>query len=102
MAKELTVTFTVKNIGKVDGAEVAQVYVHQQKSLLPRPEKELKGFDKIFLKAGESKTVTVQLNEDAFKYFNDISNEWVHENGQYEILVGGSSRSIQLKGTVGL
>jgi beta-glucosidase len=101
-SKGATVTFTVKNIGKVDGAEVAQVYVHQQKSLLPRPEKELKGFDKIFLKAGESKTVTVQLNEDAFKYFNDISNEWVHENGQYEILVGSSSRSIQLKGTVGL
>jgi beta-glucosidase len=100
--KGATVTFTVKNTGKIDGAEVAQVYVHQQKSLLPRPEKELKGFDKVFLKAGESKTVTVQLNEDAFKYFNDIKNEWVHENGQYDILVGGSSRSIQLKETVGL
>ena len=96
------VSFTVKNTGKVAGAEVAQLYVHQQNPLLPRPEKELKGFQKIALAAGEEKTVTITLNEDAFKYFNDVKNTWVMDNGNFDILVGGSSRAIKLNGTITL
>ena len=92
----VTVSFSVKNSGKVAGAEIAQVYVHQEISALPRPEKELKGFDKVFLQPGETKTVTVNLNESSFQYFNDIINSWVMEKGTFDILVGGSSRKIAL------
>ncbi len=100
--KTATVSFTLKNTGKTAGAEVAQVYVKQEKSKLPRPEKELKGFDKIFLKPGESKTVTINLNENAFQYYSDVENNWVMEKGFFDILVGGSSRSIKLNGKVKL
>jgi beta-glucosidase len=97
-----TVTFTVKNTGKTDGADVAQVYVHQQKSALARPEKELKGFQKVFLKAGESKTITIKLNADAFEYYNDQLGRWVLEPGRFDILVGNSSKNILLKNTITL
>lgn len=100
--KTAVVTFTIKNTGKVDGADVAQVYVHQQHSALPRPEKELKGFQKVFLKAGESKKISITLNEDAFQYYNDKINQWVLEHGKFDILVGNSSKNILLKGTVQL
>ena len=97
-----TATFTVKNTGKYDGAEIAQLYVHQQKSMLPRPEKELKGFEKIQLAAGEQKTITIALDEDAFKYFNDAQNNWVMDGGSFDILVGTASDKIKLKGTIRL
>jgi beta-glucosidase len=100
--KKVTVSFSVKNTGKVAGAEVAQLYIGQPNALLPRPEKELKGFNKISLKPGEQKTVTLTLNEDAFRYFNDASNQWVMDGGNYTIHVGGSSRDIQLSGNVKL
>lgn len=100
--KTATVTFTVKNTGKVDGADVAQVYVHQQHSTLPRPEKELKGFQKVFLHAGESKTVSIILNEGAFQYYNDQLNQWVLEPGKFDVLAGNSAQNILLKGTIQL
>ena len=100
--KTATVTFTVKNSGQVAGAEVAQVYVHQDKSTLPRPEKELKGFDKVMLQPGQSKTVSVPLNAESFQYFNDLTNNWVMEPGTFKIYVGSSSRDIRLTGTVKL
>ena len=100
--KKATVTFTVKNTGKVAGADVAQVYVHQQKSALPRPQKELKGFQKVFLQPGQSKTVTITLDENAFQYFNDNLNKWVSEPGRFDILIGNSSRDIRLTGTANL
>lgn len=96
----LSVTFTVKNTGKVFGAETAQVYVKDIKSTIFRPEKELKGFEKIFLKAGESKTVTVKLNSRAFSYYNTAISDWHVESGDFEILVGASSRDIKLSDTV--
>ncbi len=102
LGKNVTATFKVKNTGKVAGAEVAQLYVHQQKSLLPRPEKELKGFDKIKLAAGEEKTVTIVLNEDAFTYFDDAKNEWVMDKGAFDILVGAASDDVKLKSTIKL
>jgi beta-glucosidase len=100
--KKATVTFTVKNTGKVAGADVAQVYVGQQKSTLPRPQKELKGFQRIFLQPGQSKTVTIALDENAFQYFNDNLNKWVSESGVFNIMVGNSSRDIKLSGAVNL
>lgn len=98
----VTATFTIKNTGKMAGAEIAQLYIHEQNALLPRPEKELKGFQKVMLAPGEQKTVTIALNEDAFKYFNDVKNEWVMDKGAFDILVGGSSRMIKLNGTINL
>jgi beta-glucosidase len=100
--KKATVTFTIKNTGKLAGADVAQVYVHQQKSNLQRPQKELKGFQKVFLQPGESKTITISLDENAFQYFNDNLNKWVLEPGKFDVLVGSSSREIKLTGTVNL
>jgi len=100
--KGATINFTIKNTGKVAGAEVAQVYVKPERSLLPRPEKELKGFDKVFLQPGQSKNVIISLDENAFQYFNDIENKWVMEKGTYAIMVGSSSRLIRFTAKVKL
>lgn len=82
----------------MDGAEVTQLYIKQEKLNLPRPEKELKGFEKVFLKAGEEKKITLTLNEDAFEYFNDVKNEWEMDPGVFDFIVGSSSRDIRLNG----
>jgi len=100
--KGATVSFSIKNTGKTAGAEVAQVYVKQEQSLLPRPEKELKGFEKVFLRPGESKAVSIDLDENAFQYFNDVEDSWVMEHGLYDILVGSSSRLIRFTGKIKL
>ncbi|MVN91814.1 glycosyl hydrolase [Mucilaginibacter sp. HME9299] len=97
-----TVTFTIANTGKTAGAETAQLYVHQQKSLLPRPEKELKAFEKVFLKPGEKKQIKLMLSADAFQYFNDVTNSWITEPGQFDVMIGSSSKDIKLKGVVNL
>lgn len=99
------VTFTIKNTGNVDGAEVAQVYVSCVNGKIFRPKKELKGFTKVFLKAGESKTVTVKLDDKAFRYFNVKTDRWEVETADYEIMVAASvsdvklSQSIRILGT---
>jgi beta-glucosidase len=98
--KKVTVTFTLKNTGKVAGAEVAQLYIGQPGSAIPRPLKELKGFQKVFLQPGEQQTVTMQLDQDAFMYFNDAKNKWVMDGGNYTILVGAASNDIKLTGNV--
>ena len=100
--KGAVVTFNLKNTGKVGGAEVAQLYVHQEQSTLPRPEKELKAFDKIFLAPGESKVVKITLDENAFQYYSDVENKWVMENGVYDILIGSSSQMLKLNGKIKL
>ena len=83
-------------------SEVVQVYVKQKKSALPRPEKELKGFEKVFLLADQQKTISFSLKEDAFQYFNDLLHKWIMEIGEFEILVGSSSRDIRLTDKVNL
>ncbi len=98
--KDQQVTFTISNTGKVVGAEVAQVYVGGVNLKVFRAKKELKGFTKVFLEAGESKTVTVTLDDKAFRYFNVRTNRFEVEEGQYEIMVGASSRDIRLTETV--
>ena len=95
--KEVRVSFTVKNTGRTAGAEVVQGYVKDVKAAVKRPEKELKAFEKVFLKPGEAKQVFFPLSEDAFKYFDEKSMSWVLESGQFEILVGSSSDNIKLK-----
>lgn len=94
---EVTVTFKVKNTGSVDGAEVAQLYVKDTESTIFRPEKELKGYQKVFLKAGEEQVITLTLSKRAFAFYNVNLGDWQVESGNFEILVGASSRDIRLQ-----
>ena len=96
--KEFVVSFDVKNIGKVDGAEVAQLYVHDDVCSLVRPEKELKGFSKVMLKAGETKRVEIRLDDEAFRFFDPIERQFKVEAGDFTIKVGSSSADIRLTG----
>lgn len=99
---EITATLTLTNSGSKAGAEVVQLYVKDSKSSVKRPEKELKGFEKVFLGAGESKEITIRLSEDAFKYFDERTNQWKLEPGKFEILAGTSSADIRLKKSITL
>ena len=96
----VTVSFKVKNTGDVDGAEVAQVYVNDVESTIFRPAKELKGFKKVFLKAGEETEISIDLDKRAFAYYNVNLGDWHVESGDFKILVGASSRDIKLEATV--
>ncbi len=96
----LTVSFKVKNTGSVDGAEIAQVYVADKESTIFRPVKELKGFRKVFLAAGEEKEVEIELSKRAFAFFNVEINDWMVETGEFDILVAASSRDVKLSATV--
>ena len=96
--KEFVVCFDIKNTGKVAAAEVAQVYVSDDVCSLVRPEKELKGFDKVYLKAGETKRVSVRLDNEAFRFFDPIERQFKVEAGDFTIKVGSSSADIRLTG----
>ncbi|MEH7158739.1 glycoside hydrolase family 3 C-terminal domain-containing protein [Neobacillus drentensis] len=96
----ITVTVKIKNTGSMTGKEVVQLYVRDVESTMSRPEKELKGFEKVFLQPGEEKTVTFELGKRAFAYYNVKLKEWHVETGTFEILVGKSSRNILLRDTV--
>ena len=100
--KNLKVSFSVKNTGKVKGAEVTQVYVNDIEASVKRPEKELKGFSKVFLAAGESKKVEMVLNENAFSFYDETKKAWVMEPGEFKIMVGSSSSDIRLTESVKL
>ncbi|MBD2723136.1 glycoside hydrolase family 3 C-terminal domain-containing protein [Hymenobacter sp. BT189] len=100
--KSATVKLTVTNTGKTAGAEVVQVYVHDEQASVKRPEKELKGFKKVFLQPGQAQTVTVPLNAEAFQFYNEAKKQWVLEPGKFDVLVGSSSRDIRLKGSATL
>lgn len=91
------VTFTIRNTGNRDGAEIAQVYVGQQQPPVERPLKELKGFTKVFLKKGEAKTITVRLDETAFSYYKMDRRRFGYDPGTFEVAVGASSQDIRLK-----
>ena len=94
------VSFDLKNTGNVDGKEVAQLYVGLKESCVIRPIKELKGFIKVELKAGETKNVTIPFDDKTFRYFNTKTNKWEIEKGTYDIYVGSSSCDIVLEGTI--
>lgn len=95
----ITVTVPVKNTGSLPGKEVVQLYVGDNKSSLPRPQKELKAFDKIALNPGEEKTVTFTITADDLKYFDDARHEWVAEPGKFTLYIGASSADIRTKGS---
>lgn len=99
-ADEKSVTFTLENTGTMDGAEVAQVYVSCQDGKVFRPQKELKGFQKVFLKAGEKKEITIALDDKAFRYFNVQTNRWETESAHYNVLVASAEDDIRLTETV--
>ena len=94
------VSFTLTNTGNFDGAEAAQVYVSCKNGKVYRPKKELKGFAKVFLRAGESKSVTVTLDDKAFRFYNVKTNAWDIEDADYEIIVASSVSDVRLSETV--
>ena len=94
------VSFTISNTGKRDGAEAAQVYVAEKEPKIYRPAKELKGFKKVFVKAGESVRVTIPLDDKAYRYFNTKTDRFETDGGTYEIMVGASCADIRLTGEV--
>jgi beta-glucosidase len=97
IAKYVEAAVTVSNTGKVDGEEVVQVYVGLKDTKIDRQKKLLKGFDKVFIKAGESKRVTIQISIDELKYYSNESSGWVLEKGVYQFYVGSSSSTKDLK-----
>lgn len=90
------VSFTLTNTGKRAGGEIAQVYLSAVNSGIFRPARELKGFAKVFLEPGESRTVTIPLDDKAFRYFNVKTNAWEVEGGEYSVQVGASVQDIRL------
>lgn len=90
----LSVSFTLTNTGTRAGADVAQLYVGVTDSVLPRAAKELKGFEKVYLEPGESKIVTIELDQNSFSYFNTSTKSWAIEAGEYLISLGRSSADI--------
>jgi beta-glucosidase len=96
------VSFTVTNTGNRAGAEIAELYVGQQDPKVERPLKELKGFHKVSLQPGESKRVTLELDQRSFVFFSTAKKVWAAEPGIYNILIGASSQDIRLSGQVTL
>lgn len=96
----LEVSVDVTNTGSMAGKEVVQLYVSDVESTVIRPAKELKGFEKVALAPGETKTVTFTLNKRAFAYWNTQLHDWHVETGEFRILIGKSSRDIQLEAAV--
>ncbi|MFV0465255.1 MAG: glycoside hydrolase family 3 C-terminal domain-containing protein [Lachnospiraceae bacterium] len=94
------VRLQVKNTGDYDAFEIVQIYISKLESDLLRPSKELKGFQKLFLKSGESQQVEIPLDDKAFRYYNTISNSWETEEGEYQIMAGTSSADILLIQTI--
>lgn len=95
-----SVTFLIKNTGEFHGYEIPQLYISKESKLIFRPKKELKGFSKVFIKAGETEEVTILFNEYTFRYFDINTNKFEIEGGLYTIYVGSSSRDIKLTCTM--
>ncbi|MGL1892273.1 MAG: glycoside hydrolase family 3 C-terminal domain-containing protein [Spirochaetaceae bacterium] len=96
-SETLTVSLNVKNTGSLAGKEIVQLYVNDTKSIIFRPEKELKEFTKVDLNPGEQKNVTFKLSKRDFAYYNVDEKDWVIESGNFKILLGASSRDIRLE-----
>lgn len=93
----VAVTVDIKNAGRVPGAEVVQLYVHDKQAAVKRPHKELKQFAKVHLQPGEQQTVTLTLDENAFTYYDVQSKSWVLEEGDFELLIGSSSQDVRAR-----
>ena len=98
----LTVTVDVTNTGRLAGKEIVQVYVHDKSAGLVRPEKELKGFAKVELAPGETKTVSIPLDFRAFAFYHPKHKRWISEAGDFELLIGASAADLRCRLTVTL
>lgn len=98
----LMISLEITNTGDLPGAEIVQVYVHDHESELARPEKELKGFAKVDLQPGETKTVSIPLNFRSFAYYHPKHRQWITESGDFDLLIGASSADIRHIETVTL
>lgn len=98
----VTVSVDVTNTGSVAGKEIVQLYVHDQRSGLIRPAKELKGFAKVELQPGETRTVTIVLDFRSFAYYHPAYRQWITEDGDFDLLIGASSQDIRATLTVTL
>ena len=99
MKQDGTITFTVnvKNTGKRAGAETVQLYIHDVKSSVDRPQKELKGFQKVYLQPGESKDISITISKEALSFYDEASSSWKAEAGKFEALVGNAADNLKLK-----
>jgi beta-glucosidase len=98
--EEDKVTFSLKNTGHVAGAEVAQLYIGKYSDKIFRPKKELKGFKKVFLRPGETQSVTISFDDKSFRYYNIVTDSWEEEVGAYEIMIGASIADVKLSGRI--
>ncbi|MBQ8803896.1 MAG: glycoside hydrolase family 3 C-terminal domain-containing protein [Tyzzerella sp.] len=96
-ADHVAVSVKVENLSDMDGKEVVQIYVNEVNPLVYRPVRELRAFDKVFVKAHESREVTFELQKDAFSYFSTILNKWIMEPGSFIIQVGKNAHEIVLQ-----
>ncbi|MDR2043417.1 MAG: glycoside hydrolase family 3 C-terminal domain-containing protein [Clostridium sp.] len=96
----LTVSVKIQNVGQAAGKEIVQLYVSDRTGAVARPEKELKGFEKVALAAGEAKTVTFSLCPRSFAYYDVAEKDWAVPAGEFEILIGKSSREIELSAKI--
>ncbi len=96
----INIRFDLSNIGECSGKEAVQVYVRKKNSGISRADKELKGFEKVHLWKCETKEIEIVLDSRSFRYFNEDTGKWSIEQGEYEILIGASSRDIRLSATV--
>ncbi|MGA8659285.1 MAG: glycoside hydrolase family 3 C-terminal domain-containing protein [Chthoniobacterales bacterium] len=99
-ANGVTVDVKIKNTGQLAGKEVVQLYVHEQRPKVVRPEKELKAFAKVALEPGEERTVSFRLEKRDFSYYDASMHEWSVNPGKFDILIGSSSQELPLKQTI--
>jgi beta-glucosidase len=88
-------TMAVSNVGDRDGSEIVQIYVHDDKSRLRRPEKELMAFEKVYLEAGETRHLQIVLDKHAVGYYDESMQSWIAEEGSFKMLIGASSTDIR-------
>jgi beta-glucosidase len=100
--EDVQVSFYVRNTGERAGAEVAQLYIQDVESSVPRPLKELKGFTKLFLQAGEEQQATIVLPRRAFAFYDVTTHNWLVEPGLFRILIGANALDIRLNGDLNL
>ena len=96
----MEVSYNVTNTGKADGYEVCQLYISDPNPTVFKAKKELKGFDKVFIKAGETVAVKHTLDYRSFAFYNTVIDDWYAPNGDYNVLIGASSRDIRLQGVI--
>ena len=97
---DISVKFKLINVGDKKGAEVPQIYIRDLEASVERPKIELKGFDKVYLEAGETKEVEIKLDKKALAFYSVEDKKWTVEEGKFEILVGSSSNDIRLQSEI--